>query len=170
MSDSETNTSNMNQYLSFILNGEVFGIATDRVLEVLDYTDITPVPQTPEFMCGVINLRGSIVPVVDMHRKFGLPPMERTVNTCIIIVSATVDGEQTSIGAVADSVREVLDLDPATIEDTPRMGTRLNTEFIRGVGKHNEEFILLLNIDSIFSADVSTSTSADETAVEEPGE
>ena len=162
MSDNETNTTNANQYLTFILNGEVFGIATDRVLEVLDYTDITPVPQTPDFMCGVINLRGSIVPVVDMHRKFGLPASERTVNSCIIIVSATVDGEQTSIGAVADSVREVLDLDPATIEDTPRMGTRLNTEFIRGVGKHNEEFILLLNIDTIFSAEQLSSTATEE--------
>jgi purine-binding chemotaxis protein CheW len=166
MSDNETNKTNANQYLSFILNGEVFGIATDRVLEVLDYTDITPVPQTPEFMCGVINLRGSIVPVVDMHRKFGLPASERTVNSCIIIVSATVDGEQTSIGAVADSVREVLDLDPATIEDTPRMGTRLNTEFIRGVGKYNEEFILLLNIDTIFSAEQLSSAATEEDPAE----
>jgi purine-binding chemotaxis protein CheW len=169
MSDIETSTTNANQYLTFTLNNEVFGIATGRVLEVLDYTDITPVPQTPEFMCGVINLRGSIVPVVDMHRKFGLPASERTVNSCIIIVSATVDGEQTSIGAVADSVREVLDLDPTTIEETPRMGTRLNTDFIRGVGKHNEEFILLLNIDTIFSADAFTATTADEAPVEEPG-
>lgn len=166
MSDNETKTTNLNQYLTFILNGEVFGIATDRVLEVLDYTDITPVPQTPEFMCGVINLRGSIVPVVDMHRKFGLPTSERTVNSCIIIVSATVDGEQTSIGAVADSVREVLDLDPATIEDTPRMGTRLNTEFIRGVGKYNEEFILLLNIDTIFSAEQLSSAATEEDPAE----
>ncbi|MGC9520102.1 MAG: chemotaxis protein CheW [Desulfuromonadaceae bacterium] len=165
MSDSNLKSDTTHQYLTFVLNGEVFGIATDRVLEVLDYTDITPVPQSPEFMCGVINLRGSIVPVVDMHRKFGLPPSERTVNSCIIIVSATVDGEHTSIGAVADSVREVLDLESGAIEDTPRMGTRLNTEFIRGVGKHNEEFILLLNIDTIFSAQQLSST-ADEGGVE----
>ncbi len=153
MSENDARSTTVNQYLTFTLNGEVFGIATDRVLEVLDFTDITPVPQTPDFMCGVINLRGSIVPVVDMHRKFGMSTSAHTVSTCIIIVSATVDGDQTSIGAVADSVREVLDLDPASIEETPRTGTRLNTDFVRGVGKHNEEFILLLNIDTIFSAE-----------------
>lgn len=166
MSDNETSATTVHQYLTFILNGEVFGIATDRVLEVLDYTEITPVPQTPAFMCGVINLRGSIVPVVDMHRKFGLPVSTHTVNTCIIIVSAIVDGEHTSIGAVADSVREVLDLDPACIEATPRMGTRLNTDFVHGVGKHNEDFILLLNIDTIFSAEQFAADGAENQAIE----
>lgn len=161
MSEHTEESSIANQYLTFLLNGEIFGIATDRVLEVLDYTDITPVPQTPDFMCGVINLRGSIVPVVDLHRKFCLEASERTVNSCIIIVSATVDGELTNIGAVADSVREVLDIDPAMIEATPRMGTRLNIDFIRGVARHDEEFILLLNIDTVFSAEqfITTSTS-----------
>ncbi|MBW2187246.1 MAG: chemotaxis protein CheW [Deltaproteobacteria bacterium] len=140
-----------NQYLTFLLNGEVFGIATNRVLEVLDYTEITPVPQTSDFMLGVINLRGSIVPVVDMHIKFGLPPSPRTVNSCIIIISILIDDEPTSVGVMADSVREVLDLDPEQIEAAPRMGTRLNSNFIRGMGKHGDDFIILLNIDSIFS-------------------
>lgn len=167
MSDTQENITNANQYLTFILNGEVFGIATERVLEVLDFTQITPVPQTPAFMCGVINLRGSIVPVMDLHLKFGLPPVERSINTCIIIVSTIVDGEHTHVGVVADSVREVLDLDPATIEETPRMGTRLNTDFIRGVGKQDSEFILLLNIESIFSAEALTSATVEEVAVEE---
>ncbi len=161
MSENDISAATVNQYLTFTLNGEVFGIATERVLEVLDYTDITPVPQTPDFLCGVINLRGSIVPVVDMHRKFDLPVSKHTVNTCIIIVSATVDGESTSIGAVADSVREVLDLDPACIEATPRLGTRMNTDFVHGVGKHNEDFILLLNIDTIFSTEQFTTNDAE---------
>jgi len=140
-----------NQYLTFILNGEVFGIATNRVLEVLDYCEITPVPQTANFLSGVINLRGSIVPVVDMHCKFSLPPSQRTVNSCIIIISIVIDDEPTSVGAMADSVCEVMDLDSAQIEAAPQMGTKLNTEFIRGMGKHNDEFIILLDIDKIFS-------------------
>jgi purine-binding chemotaxis protein CheW len=139
-----------NQYLTFLLNGEVFGIATSRVLEVLDYTAITPVPQTSDFMLGVINLRGSIVPVVDMHIKFGLPSSPRTVNSCIIIISILIDNEPTNVGVMADSVREVLDLDPEQIEAAPRMGTKLNSNFIRGMGKHGDDFIILLNIDTIF--------------------
>lgn len=148
MSDEEVTTT---QYLSFVLNGEVFGIATNRVLEVLDHTEITPVPQSAKFMQGVINLRGSIVPVVDMHIKFDLPPSQRTVNSCIIIISIQLDGETTSVGAMADSVREVMDLLPENIEAAPRMGTKLNSNFIRGMGKHNDEFIILLDIDKIFS-------------------
>lgn len=140
-----------NQYLTFLLNGEVFGIATNRVLEVLDYTAITPVPQTSDFMLGVINLRGSIVPVVNLHIKFGLPSSPRTVNSCIIIISILIDNEPTNVGVMADSVREVLDLDPEQIEAAPRMGTKLNSNFIRGMGKHGENFIILLNIDTIFS-------------------
>lgn len=140
-----------NQHLTFLLNGEIFGIATDRVLEVLDYTEIIPVPQTPDFMSGVINLRGSIVPVVNMHLKFGLPPSERTVNSCIIIVNTFIDNEPTSFGALVDSVREVMDLEPDQIEAAPSMGTKLNNDFIRGMGKHNDEFIILLNIDAFFS-------------------
>ncbi|MCD6527223.1 MAG: chemotaxis protein CheW, partial [Desulfuromonas sp.] len=148
MSQDEVKT---NQYLTFLLNGEVFGIATNRVLEVLDYTEVTPVPQTPDFMSGVVNLRGSIVPVVDMHLKFDLPTSQRTVNSCIIIISILIDGEPISLGVMADSVREVFDLDPEQIEAAPRMGTRLNSNFIQGMGKHNDEFIILLNIDTIFS-------------------
>ncbi len=139
-----------NQYLTFVLNGEVFGIATNRVLEVLDFTEITPVPQTSEFMKGVINLRGSIVPVVDLHIKFGLPQSQRTVNSCIIIISILIEGEPTSLGVMADSVREVVDLNPELIEPAPRMGTKLNSNYIRGMGKYHDDFIILLNIDTIF--------------------
>lgn len=141
-----------NQYLTFHLNGEVFGIETSRVSEVLDYVDITPVPQTNDFRKGVINLRGSIVPVVDMHSKFNLSPAERTVDSCIIIMNILLDGKSVSLGALADSVREVVDLASEDIEAAPRMGTKLDSSFIRGMGKHNEEFIILLNIDAIFSS------------------
>jgi purine-binding chemotaxis protein CheW len=141
------------QYLTFKLDEEVFALDITKVREVLDLTTITKVPKTPEFMRGVINLRGSVVPVVDLRLKFGMTPTERTVNTCIIITEVTVDSETTILGALADSVQEVMDLGPDQIEPAPKIGTRLNTEFLKGMGKHNDRFIILLNIDRVFSTD-----------------
>lgn len=143
----------MNQYLTFILDEEVFALEIGKVREVLDFTTVTKVPQTPEFMRGVINLRGSVVPVVDMRLKFGMSQTEKTVNTCIIIVEIEIDGEITVLGALADSVREVLEMDEDQIEPAPKIGTRLKTEFIRGMGRQEERFIILLDIDKIFSSD-----------------
>lgn len=139
------------QYLTFTLDDEVFALDIGQVREVLDFTAITRVPRTPEFMRGVINLRGNVVPVVDMRMKFGLSATEQGVNTCIIITEVEVDGEKTVLGALADSVREVLELGPGQIEPAPRIGTRLNIEFIRGMGKQDEQFMIILDIDRIFS-------------------
>ncbi len=141
------------QYLTFKLEDEVFALDISKVREVLDFTTVTKVPRTPEFMRGVINLRGSVVPVVDMRLKFGMSRTERTVNTCIIIVEVTVDGERLVLGTLADSVQEVLDLGPDHIEPAPRIGTRLKTEFIKGMGKRGADFIIILDIDKIFSAE-----------------
>ncbi|HEX9019707.1 MAG TPA: chemotaxis protein CheW, partial [Nitrospirota bacterium] len=104
------------QYLTFKLDDEVFALDITKVREVLDFTTVTKVPRTPEFMRGVINLRGSVVPVVDLRLKFGMTRTEKTVNTCIIIVEVAVDDETTILGALADSVQEVLDLGPEHIE------------------------------------------------------
>jgi len=139
------------QYLTFKLDDEVFALDISKVREVLDFTTITKVPRTPEFMRGVINLRGSVVPVVDLRLKFGMTKTENTVNTCIIIVEVTVDEETTVLGALADSVQEVLDLEPGHIEPAPKIGTRLNTEFIKGMGKRDTNFIIILDIDKVFS-------------------
>ena len=141
------------QYLTFTLNNEVFALDIGKVREVLDYTTVTRVPRTPEFMCGVINLRGNVVPVVDMRLKFGMSATEKGVNTCIIIVEVKVDEETTVLGALADSVQEVLDLEPEQVEPAPRIGTRLNIEFIRGMGKRDEGFVMILDVDRVFSAD-----------------
>jgi purine-binding chemotaxis protein CheW len=140
-----------NQYLTFKLRDEVFALEISKVREVLDFTDVTKVPQTPDFMRGVINLRGNVVPVVDMRLKFGLSLTEKTVNTCVIITEIEVEGETTVVGAMADSVQEVLDLESEQIEPPPRIGSKLNTDFIMGMGKHNEQFIMILNIDKVFS-------------------
>jgi purine-binding chemotaxis protein CheW len=120
---------------------------------VLDYTTITKVPKMPQFMRGVINLRGGVVPVIDLRLKFGLNMSDNTVDTCIIIMEINLDGETTLLGALADSVQEVITLDSGMIEPPPKIGTRLNTEFIKGMGKKNDDFIILLDIDRVFSSE-----------------
>lgn len=148
---SETGSIEMNQYLTFKLDEEVFGLAIGKVREVLDFTTVTRVPQTPEYMRGVINLRGSVVPVIDLNLKFGMKQTEKTVNTCIIIAEVVMEGEVTILGALADSVQEVVELEPDEIESAPKIGTKLNTEFIKGMGKREDAFIILLDIDKVFS-------------------
>jgi purine-binding chemotaxis protein CheW len=143
----------MTQYLTFKLGDEVFALDITKVREVLDFTTVTRVPRTPDFMRGVINLRGSVVPVVDLRLKFGMKKTEQTVNTCIIISEVTVDGDTTVLGCLADSVQEVMDLDSNSIAPAPRIGTKLNTEFIRGMGKQNDRFVIILDIDKVFSVD-----------------
>ncbi len=141
------------QYLTFKLDEEIFALDIGKVREVLDFTTVTKVPQTPDFMRGVINLRGSVVPVVDLRLKFGMTVTEKTVNTCIIIVEVVLGNETTILGALADSVQEVLDLEPQQIEPAPKIGTRLKTDFIKGMGKKEDHFIMILNIDKVFSAE-----------------
>ena len=139
------------QYLSFKLEEEEFAIEISKVKEVLDFVRITKVPQTPLFMKGVINLRGAVVPVLDLNRKFGNGDTDNTVNTRIIIGVVDIEGEQTVLGVLADSVHEVMELDPDHIQQAPRIGTRLNTDFIKGIGKRDEEFVMILDIDRVFS-------------------
>lgn len=141
------------QYLTFSLDDEIFGLDIYKVREVLDFTALTKVPRMPEFMSGVINLRGRVVPVIDMRLKFGMTKAEMSVNTCIIIVEIDLDGETTVLGSLADSVQEVLELDSSRIEPPPRIGTRLRTQFIKGMGKRDDQFIILLDIDRVFSSD-----------------
>jgi purine-binding chemotaxis protein CheW len=141
------------QYLTFKLNDEVFGVDVAQVREILDYVKITKVPQTPDFMRGVINLRGSVVPVVDMNMKFGMPQNEKTVNTCIVVVEVKLDNDTTVIGALVDSVQEVFEIEPGNIEPAPRIGTKLKTEFIKGMGKRDDKFIIILDIDKVFSSE-----------------
>ena len=141
------------QYLTFKLEDEVFALDISKVREVLDFTTITKVPRTPEFMRGVINLRGSVVPVVDLRLKFGMSKTEKTVNTCIIITEVMVDGDTTILGTLADSVQEVMNLDIDHIEPAPKIGTKLNVDFIKGMGKQGEHFTIIIDINKIFSTE-----------------
>ncbi len=150
---SVTGISETLQYLTFKLADEVFALDVSKVREILEITTITKVPQTPDFMRGVINLRGSVVPVIDMRLKFGMSATEQTVNTCIIVVEINMDGETTILGALADSVQEVVEMEPENIEPAPHIGTKLNTDFIKGMGKVEANFVMLLDIDKVFSTD-----------------
>lgn len=141
------------QYLTFKLSDEVFAIDVVKVREILEFTSISKVPQTPEFMRGVINLRGSVVPVIDLRLNFGMACTEQTVNTCIIVVEVNLDGENIVLGALADSVQEVIEMEPGMIEPVPHLGTKLNTDFIKGMGKIDHEFVMILDVDKVFSAD-----------------
>lgn len=141
------------QYLTFKLDSEIFALDVATVREVLDFTTVTKIPRTPEFMRGVINLRGSVVPVVDLRLAFGMSATEKTVNTCIIVVELRLDGETTVMGALADSVEEVIDLEPEHIQPAPQIGTSVRTDFIRGMGKRDSQFLMILDIDRVFSAD-----------------
>jgi len=141
------------QYLTFKLSDETFGVDVAQVREILDYVKITKIPQTPDFMCGVINLRGSVVPVVDMNLKFGMDKTEKTVNTCIVVVEIILNEEKSVLGALVDSVQEVFEISSENIEPTPKIGTNLNTEFIKGMGKQDGKFIILLDVDKVFSSE-----------------
>jgi purine-binding chemotaxis protein CheW len=141
------------QYLTFKLDNEVFAVDVAKVREILDFTPATKVPGTPDFMRGVINVRGNVVPVVDMRLKFGMSMTQKTVDTCIVVMEMDVEEDTTVLGALVDSVQEVFELEPGQIEPPPRIGTRWRTEFIKGIGKHNSELIIILDIDRVFSSD-----------------
>ncbi len=141
------------QFLTFSLGEDVFAIDVIMAKEVLDFAEVTRVPQTPDYMLGVINLRGSVVPVVDMRLKFGMEDKEKTRDSCIIVVEVDVEGEPVTVGALADSVQEVKEMDESQIEPPPRIGTRLNTEFIKGMGNLGDKFVIILDINKVFSAD-----------------
>lgn len=143
----------INQFLTFTLGKEIFALDIGTVREVLELTSITKIPRTPEFMRGVINLRGHAVPVVDMRLKLGMSQGEDTVDTCIIIVEIEFEGEFTVMGALVDSVREVFEMMPDTIEPAPKMGAAINAEYIKGMGRQNEQFIIIIDINKIFSAE-----------------
>jgi purine-binding chemotaxis protein CheW len=141
------------QYLTFRLNQEVFAVEVFRVREVLDVVNITKVPNAPSYMRGMINVRGSVVPVMDTRLKFGMGEVEATLDTRIIILEVKdLDGEIIVMGALADSVHEVTELNADDVESAPRLGTSWNNDFIAGIAKRNGQFIVILDIDYVFTS------------------
>jgi len=155
------------QYITFRLSDELFAINVAQVREVLDLTLITKVPTAPAYMRGVVNVRGSAIPVVDLRQRFGLPVGTETVNTRILVLELEIDGEQAVLGGIADSVHEVIELEPAQIAPPPTIAMRWRSEFIQGMGKRGDEFIILLDINAVFTAGEMTTirVSASETGV-----
>lgn len=143
----------MQTYLSFKLNEEVFAINVSRVINILEMRHITKIPKAPDYMKGVINLRGTVLPVVDLRTKFGLPEKEATVDTSIIVLSIDLDGEPVLIGTQVDAVKEVLELKSSEISPSPTIGTKYNSGFIEGMWRIEENFIMILDINKVFSAD-----------------
>jgi purine-binding chemotaxis protein CheW len=141
----------MAQYLSFQVAGESYAVGVLQAREIIEYSTVTRVPQAPAAVRGVINLRGSVVPVVDLAVKFGLPASEIGRRTCVVIVECTIEGESMVMGVMADAVNHVLDLGPSDIEPAPTFGTRVRTEYLKGMGKLEQGFVLLLDMDKLLS-------------------
>jgi purine-binding chemotaxis protein CheW len=145
--------SKINSYLTFKLSSEYFAANVSKVLNILEMTKVTKVPKAPAYMKGVINLRGSVLPLVDTRIKFDMPETEYTNNTCILVLDIIINNESVHVGALVDSVQEVIELDDINIQPPPTIGTRYRSEFIEGIAKVDEEFIMILNMDLIFSTD-----------------
>jgi purine-binding chemotaxis protein CheW len=166
------------QYLTFMTAGEEYAIGIAKVSEIVEYETVTTVPNTPIWIHGVTNLRGRVVPVVDLAVKFGLPASRISKFSCIIITEVMFQGESLTMGVLADSVSQVLDLSADEIEQTPPFGTRVKTEYLLGMGALGKKFCLILDIDKVLSADellaVTQSTaeegSSENTAAHVPAE
>jgi purine-binding chemotaxis protein CheW len=148
-----TETIQSQSFLTFRLGEEVFAASVLHVIEILELSKITKVPRSPDFMRGVINLRGNVLPVIDTRRKFGLERIDDTVNTCIMVLNVEVQKEKVLIGALVDAVQEVLEIEAGEVQAAPSIGSRYKTEFIDGMVKRNDDFIMILNLNRIFSED-----------------
>ncbi len=155
MSEQQENIQlNTTQYLTFTLREEGFAVEIAKVREVLDVTTMTRIPRMPEYLSGVINLRGNVVPVMDLGQKLGMGIISHTKNTCIMIVELEIEGNMVEMGVLTDSVQMVLDLQSEDIESVPRMGTNLNTEFIKGMGRQRDDkFLIILDIDMVLASE-----------------
>ena len=141
------------QYLTFTLNGELFAIGILVIKEIIEYGQLTEVPMMPDFIRGVINLRGAVVPVVDLSARFGRQETRVTRRSCIVIVELQAEGEQQVIGVMVDAVNEVLEIPADQIEPPPSFGARIRPDFIAGMGQVNGKFVILLNVDHVLSVE-----------------
>lgn len=146
-------TQDQQQYLTFMLGGETFAIGILAIKEIIEYGNLTEVPMMPAYIRGVINLRGSVVPVVDLSARFGRKSTQLTRRTCIVIIEVASDEEKQVVGVVVDAVNEVLEIPQEQIEPPPAFGAKIRTDFIRGMGKVNSKFVIILNVGNVLSID-----------------
>lgn len=143
-----------NSYLSFKIGEEIFAANVSKVLNILEMTKITKVPCSPKYLKGIINLRGTALPVIDTRIKFDMSPTEYTTNTCILVLDIKIENETLHVGALVDSVQEVLEIEKSQILQAPNIGNRYRSKFIDGMYKLNEqEFIMLLDMDKMFNVE-----------------
>ena len=141
------------QYLTFLLGGEMFAIGILNIKEIIEYGQLTEVPMMPEFIRGVINLRGAVVPVVDLSARFGRKRTEITRRTCIVIIEVESGEDKHDVGVVVDSVSEVLEIPAGEIEPAPSFGAKIRADFIAGMGKVGGKFVILLSVNNVLSLD-----------------
>lgn len=141
------------QYLTFVLDGEVFAIGILAIKELIEFHALTVVPMMPTSIRGVINLRGAVVPVIDLAVRFGRKPAEVTKRTCIVIVELELAGERRVVGVIVDAVNQVLDIMSSEIEPAPALGSKIRTDFIQGLGKVDGKFVILLDVHQVLSMD-----------------
>ncbi len=139
------------KYLTFALANEEYGLEILKVREIIGYIEVTAIPQTPSYIKGVINLRGQVIPVIDLRSKFGMATAEVTEQTCIIVVEITQSGRKFDTGIVVDRVQEVLDIAGRDIEEAPQFGSSVKTDFILGMGKIGDRVKILLDIDKVLA-------------------
>jgi len=156
------------QYMTFKLGNELFAINVAQVREVLEVAQITKVPTAPRYMRGVVNVRGQATPVVDLRLKFGLSESPDTVHSRIIVMELELDGEATVLGGIADSVHEVIELEPGSINPPPRIAMRRRTDFIQGMGKRGDDFIIILDVNAVFSSEELAAVSEASSPAMEP--
>ncbi|CAB1369430.1 chemotaxis protein CheW [Denitratisoma oestradiolicum] len=147
------NTSEIQQYLTFLLGGEMYAVGILNVKEIIEYGQITEIPMMPAFIRGVINLRGSVVPVIDLSARFGGLRTEISRRTCIVIIELTDNNERHDIGVVVDAVSEVLEVPSADIEPPPAFGANIRADFIDGMGRIDGKFVIILNIQRVLSVE-----------------
>ena len=143
----------LQSFLTFKLDNETFAVSVSKVLEIQEIRQITKVPRTPVYMRGVLNLRGSVLPIIDSKIKFGMEKTVETINSCILVLTIRMDNEILNVGALVDSVQEVIELSEDQIGPPPSIGSKYKSEFIQAIGKVNEEFIMILDIDKVFSSE-----------------
>jgi len=143
----------INSYLSFKLGDDEFAAHVGKVLNILELVKITPVPKSPEYMKGVINLRGAVLPIIDTRMKFGMSPTQFTQNTCIVVMEIVMEKDTIQLGALVDSVLSVAEIEDDQIQPPPSLGSKYKSEFILGVAKVEEKFIMILDMDKVFSSD-----------------
>ena len=159
-------TGAVQQYLTFILGREVFAINILNIKEIIEYGNLTEVPKMPAFIRGVINLRGAVVPVIDMAARFDKPSSEITRKTCIVIIEVAHEDTTQVVGVMVDTVNEVLDIEQSEIEPPPSFGAHIRADFIEGMGKINDRFVIILNVNKVLSVDeIAVLAGAGETAV-----